>query len=134
MQHFIYIIAQFKEYFIVTFLIIISIILLASNDTKQIKAIRGYTVGFIGFVQDALAIVPNVFELEKENKHLRKLNVTLSDEVSRLREAKIENENLRKMLQFKENYKYKLITADVIGKSLYLLRNTITINCGDIGK
>ncbi len=131
MQRLINIIIQFKEYFLLNLLIVISFILLASNDTKQIKAIRSYTVGFIGLVQNTMATIPNVFELQRENELLRKLNISLSDEVNRLREAKIENEQLRKMLEFKEKSQYQLVSADVIGKSLHLLKNTITLNAGE---
>ncbi|MBU1423919.1 MAG: rod shape-determining protein MreC, partial [Bacteroidetes bacterium] len=131
MQRLINIIVQFKEYFILTLLVVISFVLLASNDTKQIKAIRSSTVGFIGLVQNTMAIIPNVFELQQENELLRKLNVSLSDEVNRLRGAKIENEQLRKMLEFKEKSQYQLVPADVVGKSLHLLKNTITLNVGE---
>jgi rod shape-determining protein MreC len=59
------------------------------------------------------------------------LNVNLSDEVNRLRSAKLENIRLREMLQMKDRSYFKLIPADVIGKSLHLLRNTITLNVGE---
>jgi rod shape-determining protein MreC len=131
MQRLINIIVQFKEYFILTLLVVISFVLLASNDTKQIKAIRSSSVGFIGLVQNTMAIIPNVFELQQENELLRKLNVSLSDEINRLRGAKIENEQLRKMLEFKEKSQYQLVPAHVVGKSLHLLKNTITLNAGE---
>lgn len=130
MQKLVNIIIEFKEYFILIFLILISLILLALNDNPQIKQIRSYTVGLIGVAQSTLTLFPNFFNLQKENEILRQLNVTLSDEVSRLREAKLENVHLRRLLKFKEGSTHKLITADVIGKSLYLLRNTITLNAG----
>ncbi len=131
MQRIVNIIIEFKEYFILLLLILISLILLALNDNPQIKQIRSYTVGLIGVAQNTLTLFPNIFNIKKENEILRQLNVTLSDEVSRLREAKLENVQLRRLLKFKEESTYKLITADVIGKSLYLLRNTITLNAGD---
>lgn len=130
MQRIVNIIIEFKEYFILLLLILISLILLALNDNPQIKQIRSYTVGLIGVAQNTLTLFPNIFNIKKENEILRQLNVTLSDEVSRLREAKLENVQLRRLLKFKEESTYKLITADVIGKSLYLLRNTITLNAG----
>lgn len=130
MQKLVNIIIEFKEYFILLLLILISLILLALNDNPQIKQIRSYTVGLIGVAQNTLTLFPNFFNLQKENEILRQLNVTLSDEVSRLREAKLENVQLRRLLKFKQESTYKLITADVIGKSLYLLRNTITLNSG----
>lgn len=121
---------EFKEYFILTLLVLFSIILLTTNDNPQLKAIRSYTVATIGIIQNTLATVPNIFELQRENEVLRKLNVTLLDEVSRLREAKLENARLRELLGLKEKIKHKFVTADVIGKTLHLQRNTITLNVG----
>lgn len=131
MQRLVNILLLFKEYFVLAFLIILSLILLSSNDNIQIRAIRSYTVGFIGSFQDALSIVPNVFELKRENEILRQLNVNLSDEVNRLREARLENIRLRSMLGLKEITEFKLITAEVVGKNLHLLRNTLTLNIGE---
>ncbi len=133
MQRLINIILLFKEYFVLTLLIIFSLILLGSNDNVQIRAFRSYTVGFLGIFQDALSIIPNVFELKRENEILRQLNVNLSDEVNRLREARLENIRLRSMLGLKERSDIKLITADIVGKSLHLLRNTVTLNTGENG-
>lgn len=125
------ILAQFKEYGVVTLLIIISLVLLSNNDNKQIRAIRSYTVGFIGVVQDVLSVIPNVIELKRENAVLRQLAVNLSDEVNRLRDARLENLRLRATLGLKEQSRFKLVAADVIGKSLHLLRNTMTVNVGE---
>ena len=131
MQRLVSIILLFKEYFVLALLIIISLILLSSNDNVQIRAIHSYTVGFIGVFQNTLSIIPNVFELKRENEILRQLNVNLSDEVNRLREARLENIRLRAMLGLKEHSEFKLVAADIVGKSLHLLRNTITLNVGE---
>jgi rod shape-determining protein MreC len=125
------IIVTFKEYFLFTFLITISLVLLSVNDNPQIRAIRSYTIGFVGILQSALSIVPNVFELQRENAILRQQNVNLSDEVSRLREAKLQNTKLRAMLGLKEETPFSMAPADVIGKSLTLMNNTITLNIGE---
>ncbi|MDI6767738.1 MAG: rod shape-determining protein MreC [Bacteroidota bacterium] len=112
-------------------LVIVSLILLGSNDNTQVKAIRSYTVAFVGIFQDAISIVPNVFELKRDNEILRQLSVNLSDEVNRLREARLENIRLRAMLNMKERSEFKLVACDIVGKNLHLLRNTITINAGE---
>ena len=70
MQRLFAIIQLFKEYFVLALLIIISLILLSSNDNAQIRAIRSYTIGSIGFLQNAFSIIPNVFELKRENEIL----------------------------------------------------------------
>ena len=111
-------------------LLLISLFLLNSNDNRQIQAIRSYTVGLIGVVQNIFTVVPNIFEIQHENEVLRQLNVKLSDEVNRLRSARIENLRLREMLSLKEKSSTPLVTADVVAKSLHLMRNTVTLNVG----
>lgn len=132
MQRLLDILRLFKEYVVLALLILVSFILLNSNDNRQIRAIRSYTVGFIGAMQNALAIIPNVFELTRENEILRQLNVNLSDEVNRLRESRLENLRLREMIGLQERSPLNLVAADVIGKSLYLMRNTVTIDVGEL--
>lgn len=121
----------FKEYFVLVGLSIVSLILIFLNDNPQIRVIRSYTVGVIGVLQGAASIVPNVFALERENEILRQQNIALTDEVSRLREARLENERLRSMLSLKEQSTYRLVPARIVGKTLDLLRNTVTLNVGE---
>jgi rod shape-determining protein MreC len=76
-------------------------------------------------------VIPNFFNLINENQALREINVTLTDEVSRLREAQIENARLRDMLGIKRSTSYSMITTKIVEKSLHLMRNTITIDAGE---
>jgi rod shape-determining protein MreC len=131
MDRLVNIVLYFKEYVVLALLIIISIVLLSSNDNTQIRAIRSYTVGGIGFLQNALTIIPNVVELKRENEVLRQLNVNLSNEVSLLREARLENLKLRGMAGLKQHSPFKLVAGNVVGKSLLLMRNTITLDIGE---
>lgn len=131
MQRLINILISLREYLTLMILIVVSLVLLGFNDNRQIRAMRSYTVGFVGLMQNAVSIVPNVFEMKRENDVLRQLNVNLSNEVSLLREARLENIRLRGMLGLKEHSPFTLIPADVVGKSLLLLHNTITMNAGD---
>jgi rod shape-determining protein MreC len=131
MRRLLNILLSFKEYVVLVTFLIVSLILLNSNDNRQIRAIRSYTVGFIGVLQDAASVIPNIFELRRENEILRKLNVNLSDEVNRLREARLENMRLRALLGMKERTEYKLVAGDIVGKSFQLLRNTITLDIGE---
>ncbi len=121
----------FKEYLLLSLLIVISLFLFTLNDNKQIKQIRSLAVGVIGFVQRNVGVIPNFFDLIKENEALRSMNVALTDEVSRLRESQLENARLRNLLEFKRGSPYSLIAGKVIEKSLHLMRNTITIDIGE---
>jgi len=131
MRRLFHIVQLFKEYFIVALLIIISIALMAENDNQQIHQIRALSIGILGRIQESVSFLPNFFRLEKENEVLRRTNVDLADEVNQLREAKLENIRLRSLLGLKETTKFGLIPAKVVGKTLDLLRNTITLNVGE---
>jgi rod shape-determining protein MreC len=126
------VILLFKEYAVLTGLLIASLVLMALTDNVQIKHIRGVATVALGVVQEQLAFIPRYFGLRSENDLLRKMNIDLADEVNQLREARLENIRLRGLLGLKQSVPYKLIGATVIGKNLTLLRNTITLDVGDL--
>ena len=121
----------FKEYLVAGVLLAVSVALLALNDDSQIRTIRSIAVVSVGTLQDALGIIPNYFDLRRENQVLRELNLTLADEVNRLREARLENLRLRELLGLKERGDFGFVAANVIGKNLQLLRNTVTLDAGE---
>ena len=121
----------FKEYLVVGVLLAVSVTLLALNDDSQIRNIRSVAIVSVGMLQDAMGIIPNYFDLRRENQVLRELNLTLADEVNRLREARLENLRLRQLLGLKERGEFGFVAANIIGKNLQLLRNTVTLDAGD---
>lgn len=129
-QRFYNLLIAFKEYAVLSALLIISLILLALNDNTQIKHIRGITTVMLGLVQERVAFIPRYFGLRSENDVLRRINIDLADEASLLRDAKLENIRLRQLLAIKETIPYKLVAGKVVGKNLTLLRNTLTLNIG----
>lgn len=131
MQRLLAILLLFKEYIALTIFVVASLLLLGANDNRQMRAIRSTTVGAIGLLQNSLSVIPNIWEIKRENEILRQLNVNLSDEVNRLREARLENLRLRGLLGLKEHGPFNVVAADVVGKSLHLLRNTISLNVGE---
>jgi rod shape-determining protein MreC len=120
-----------KEYIIFSALILVSIILIFQNDNFQIRFIRAIAVNVIGTLQSTFSVIPNVFELEKENKTLRETNINLSKELSQLKESKLENLRLNQMVEFKQRTNYRVVTGKIIGKTLIQTRNNITINIGE---
>ena len=64
------------------------------------------------------------------NEELRRQNIQLLDEVSRLRSARYENEELRELLGYRDSSYYDLHPVVVIGKEITGLNNILTINAG----
>lgn len=122
---------QIKDYLILSLLIVISFILIVSNDNTQVRFLRAVAVGFVGTVQSGVSAVPNVFEIQKENEFLREKNIELSNEISALKEAKLENIRLTKILTLKDKNISGVVIARIVNKSLIQARNTITLNVGE---
>lgn len=124
------IVYQYREYVILSGLVALSFILMVLNDATQVKRIRSISTVAFGIIQEQLSFIPTYFSLKSENEFLRRVNIELTDEVQRLREAKLENFRLHQLLGLKDQLPYKLVAAKVVNKNLTLLRNTITLDVG----
>ncbi len=124
------IIVLFKEYFLLALYIVLALLLLARNETGQVRALRSNLLAVAGTMQDIFGVVPNYFTLRQENHILREQNLTLTDEVNRLREARLENIRLHRLLNLKDRPSSQYLSANVVGATSQSLRNTITIDRG----
>jgi rod shape-determining protein MreC len=125
------ILTAFKEYSTLAICVLISIGLLSVNDTRQIREIRSATIMVVGAVQEKIGFIPNYFSLRKENTILRERNVNLAAEVSLLRESRLANIRLRKLLELKERSQFRYVAANIIGKNHQPLRTTVTLDVGE---
>ncbi len=123
--------SDIKEYLVLSVLIFFSLLLLFSNDNSQVRFLRAITMTTFGSVQTGFSFIPNVFELQTENKYLREANIRLSNEVATLKEMQKENARLNKLLNFKNKSNLFLVGARIINKSLTQTRNSITLNIGE---
>jgi len=122
---------QFKEYAVLAGLLAASLALLALNDNPQMKRLRSMATITFGLLQEQVVFIPHYFSLESENEILRRANIELADEASRLRDARLENFRLRRLLGLKEQLPFDVVAGKVVGKNLTLLRNTLTIDIGE---
>lgn len=120
-----------KDYLVLSLLVVISFILIFSNDNSQVRFLRAVGVGFVGAIQSGFSAVPNVFQIQKENEFLREKNIELANEVSALKEAKLENLRLTKSLGLKDKNISGVVIAKIVNKTLVQTRNTITLNVGE---
>lgn len=132
LQRFYNFVLLFKEYVLLSGLIVLSLIFLALNDNPQVKRIRALATVAVGIVQEQLSFIPTYLSLKSENDLLRRVNIDLADQANQLREAKLENFRLRQLLGFREANKFSFIPAKVMGKSLTLMRNTLTLSAGEV--
>ena len=131
MKSLLQLLGNLKEYLVFTFIVLFSLILIFQNDNVQVRFLRIIAVSAIGYIQGSFSIIPNVFQLQEENKSLREENNSLSNEVSQLKESKFENLRLNQLLEFRERTRYRMVTSKIVGKTLIQTRNNITLNVGE---
>lgn len=130
MQYFINFIVKFKEYFAFVALVIISLSLISMGSVSKIGGLRTIMIGTMGQLQGIFSWIPNPASVRSENRALRELNLQLSTEVTRMRQSLLENQRLKKMLNFAENSEFELLSCEIVGKSSVEMRNYITVNKG----
>ncbi len=131
MQKFYHYIFHFKEYAVVTGLVLLSLVLLMLNDNVQVRQIRALAIGTVGSIQATFSFIPDIANVRRENESLRRTNMALSAEVNLLREARLENIRLRTMIALRETTAFHVTAGKVIAKSMNLLSNTMTLNIGE---
>lgn len=123
-------IIEYKEYATLTLLCALSLFLISTSDAPEVRNLRAFFVAAVGAAQSSFAWIPNPVAERSENRALHELNLELAAEVGRLRQAAAENERLRGMLGFKQQSRFRVLAADVVGKTTTEARNTITLDVG----
>lgn len=120
----------FKEYLVLLGCIFISLILIFSNQNSQIEAIKIVALDFISLFQSRLDFGSRNASLAEQNSFLRTQNTILALENSRMRESVIENERLRKLIEFKAQSEFRILAAKVIGGKSLGFMNHISLDLG----
>lgn len=121
---------QFKEYLVLVFLLLISVLFISRSDHPSVKNLKTTTFGTFAFITSFFGDILPSTGLKSENAKLREQNAKLMLEVNRLREYGIENVELKSLLSMKDTISYQLIPAKVIAKSFSTDQTTFTLNKG----
>lgn len=108
--------SKFKEYIVLVFLLVCSLILITSNKNSEIQNIRIFALGIFASVNSAIVNFGHIFEDTEYIKNLENRNAELMLQVNQLRNFALENKELNNLLQFKESNNYFLITAKIVSR------------------
>lgn len=121
---------DFYEYITFLLLIILSFVILSMNEVSQIRSIQGEVTDFFSFVHYPRMWVEQLSGLVKENQALREENLRLHLLNAEMKEAMIENQRLRNMLNFATSTQLDLVPAKVLNMGTTSLFNSILIDVG----
>lgn len=121
---------SFKDYITLALALLFSLILISSNQNKQIEYFKMWMVGLLGGIQEFWTSAENYFHLRSEIDQLRMENTQLALENSAMYEMRLENERLRKLIGFQEGTENRLIAARVIGRETRGYINDVILDVG----
>jgi len=123
-------ISGYRDYILHAVLVIIALILISSNQNKQIETFKMWMVGVLCLVQDEWNSFQTYFKLKQRNEQLLLENTKLALENSTMYEMRLENERLRELIGFKEKKELQLIAARVIVRGTKSFINGIVMDVG----
>lgn len=126
-----------KDQLLTAFLLIIALALMAGRYQGGIDNLRKGSITLFSYLEEPLSNIRVYRQALKTNTYLRKQNVLLLDELSRLRAAEQENRELRSLLQFSRESNLSLYPIRIVGKEINQINNSLTIDAGtrnDIGE
>ncbi|MGM0588182.1 MAG: rod shape-determining protein MreC [Bacteroidota bacterium] len=119
-----------KDYIITGLLLVAALALMVSRFQGGITHLRQISVTVFSYLEEPLANIRIYREALKTNTELRRQNVVLLDELSRLRSAARQNARLRDLLEYKQQSSYPLVPVTIVGKELTGINNNLTIDAG----
>ena len=110
--------------------IVLSLMMMLSDNAIQTKAIRVWSFAGFGLALEKYAVFKQLLNVYHENEQLRRQSSALMLENSQLKEASIENQRLRELLTLKGESEFALVPAQVIGRKRSGLVNVLLLDSG----
>lgn len=122
---------DFKEYIVLVLLLSLSLVLFSFNKNTSVKHVRSFAFISISYINSFVTDFTAFSHLRAENDNLRGKNTALMIEVNKLREYGIVNEELKKLIGFRDSVQYPLIASKIIAKSYSKSQTVFSIDAGE---
>ncbi len=118
-----------KDYLITAFLLTVSVGMMVARFDGGLNQLRSISVVIVSVLEQPLSAVRVYRSALATNRELRRQNVLLQDELSRLRSLAAENRELRGLLGLRAapGLEFDMVPATVVGKNLTGILNHLTI-------
>lgn len=117
--------------YIVTALILVFALSIAVNRHQGgLNTLRQVSITFVSILEEPLSNIRVYRQALSTNRYLQRQNILLQDELSRLRAIELENNDLRKLLNFQNESEFSLHPVRFVVKDLTGINNTFTVDAG----
>lgn len=119
-----------RDYVLLAVLLIVSLVVLFAQNGPLFRSARALALQATAPVEGTFSWTERYTRALDENDELRTDNIELASEVARLREARSENDRLRKLIAFRDSVSFDMVPARIVGKDITKQDNLLTINVG----
>lgn len=119
-----------RDFVLLAVLLIVSLVVLLSQNGPLFRSARALALQATAPVEGTFTWTERYTRALDENDELRTDNIELAAEVARLREARSENDRLRKLVAFRDSVNFDMVPARIVGKDITKQDNLLTINVG----
>src|SRR5699024_10819861 len=119
-----------KDHLLAAVLLVVALVFMAGRYQGGFDTLRKASITLFSYLEEPLSNIRVYRQALRTNTYLRKQNVLILDELSRLRAVEQENERLRQLLQFSRGSTLSLYPARIAGKKLDKVNNSLTIDAG----
>ncbi len=119
-----------REVVVLIFCLFISLLLMRIDETKQMQVVRVLKLSVFFPAEWMIHKTIHYRNVFRENKRLNDLVTNQAIDHALLKEAKIENDRLRLLLEFKNKSGFQLLPAEVIGLTPDRFLKSLIINIG----
>ncbi len=103
--------------------------MLTQNQSLS-RALRAQALEVTAEVESGFSWMGRYFRVLEENEELRQRNIELSSQVARTRSARLENRELKQLLNLRDSSDTRLVTARIVTKDIYQQENLLTLDVG----
>ncbi len=121
---------NYKEYIILSIILIIALVLVSFSQSKEVKTVKTTAFGTFAYLTSAVTKLYEPFQTSFEVQKLREENARLMLQVNQLREHGIQNEELKSLINYRDSSNYPLVPARIVSKYVSSTQGNFIINAG----
>ena len=121
---------RIRDWVILTMLLLSAIVMMLAQNDPMLRGMRGVSLEVTSWVEARFAWVGQFFRALDENEILRRDNIDLSSQLARSREARLENERLKRLLAFRDGSIPPMVAARIVAKDIFGPDNFLLLDVG----
>ena len=122
--------SQILDWVLLLGLLFASTVVMLSENHALSRALRAQTMEVTAEVESSFAWMGRYLRVLRENEELRRRNIELSSRVARTRSVRMENRELRRLLQLRDSSAARLVAARIVTKDIFQQENFLTLDVG----